>query len=177
MARDLRFAWEEVPQQMLDEQAQKVRDSLRGALLAWARSAGEGSDYTDNLPLQCLHPVGHWFEAPNLLRNGVLARLLVERPGLKYLMLHNIDTLGADLDPALLRLHAERQSCLSFEVITRRIDDRGGGLARVDGRVRLLEGLAMPREEDEFALSYYNTMTTWIDVDKLVAAFSLYRDH
>ncbi len=24
-------------------------------------------------------------------------------------------------------------ACLSFEVITRRIEDRGGGLARVDG--------------------------------------------
>ena len=37
-------------------------------------------------------------------------------------------------------------------MIRRRIDDRGGGLARVDGRVRLVEGLAMPREEDEFGL-------------------------
>ena len=30
--RDLRFAWEEMPQQLLDEQQQKVRDSLRTAL-------------------------------------------------------------------------------------------------------------------------------------------------
>ena len=36
----------------------------------------EAADYTDNLPEQCLHPVGHWFEIPNLLKNGVLARLL-----------------------------------------------------------------------------------------------------
>ena len=50
MVRDLRFLWEEMPQQRLDEQQQKVRDSLRAALLNWARSAGEGSDYTDNLP-------------------------------------------------------------------------------------------------------------------------------
>jgi hypothetical protein len=173
MVRDLRFQWEEMPQKLLDEQQQKVRESLHAALIGWAREAGEGNDYTDNLPLQCLHPVGHWFELPNLLRNGVLARLLEERPALKYLMLHNIDTLGADLDPALLGLHADRGACLSFEVITRRIDDRGGGLARVDGRTRLLEGLAMPREEDEFALSYYNSMTTWIDVDKLLDAFAL----
>jgi hypothetical protein len=176
MVRDLRFAWEEMPQKLLDEQQQKVRKSLHAALIGWAREGGEGNDYTDNLPLQCLHPVGHWFEVPNLLRNGVLASLLKERPSLKYLMLHNIDTLGAHLDPALLGLHAERQSCLSFEVITRRIDDRGGGLARVDGRVRLLEGLAMPREEDEFALSYYNSMTTWIDIDKLLIAFGLTKD-
>ena len=152
MARDLRFAWEEMPQQMLDVQAQKVRESLHASLIGWAEAAGGGSDYTDNLPLQCLHPTGHWFEVPNLLRNGVLARLLRERPQLKYLMLHNIDTLGADLDPAMLGRHIQRQACLSFEVIPRRIEDRGGGLARVNGRVRLVEGLAMPREEDEFQL-------------------------
>ena len=80
MERDLRFSWEEMPQQMLDEQQQKVRDSLRHALIGWAKQTGEGSDYTDNVPLQCLHPVGHWFEIPNLLRNGTLARLLEQRP-------------------------------------------------------------------------------------------------
>ena len=173
--RDLRFVWEEMPQQILDEQQQKVRDSLRHALINWASSAGEASDYTDNLPLQCLHPVGHWYEVPNLLRNGVLARLLAERPQLKYLLLHNIDTLGADVDPVLLGGHIRSGAGLTFEVITRRLEDRGGGLARVNGRVRLVEGLAMPREEAEFALSYYNSNTCWIDLDKLLAAFALTR--
>jgi hypothetical protein len=175
MVRDLRFAWEELPQKLLDEQAQKVRESLHAALIGWAERAGEGSDYTDNVPSQCVHPVGHWFELPNLLRNGVLARLLGQRPALKYLMLHNIDTVGADLDPTVLGLHIDRGSALTFEVIRRRIDDRGGGLARVDGRPRLVEGLAMPREEDEFGLSYYNSMTTWIDLDQLLRAFGLTR--
>jgi hypothetical protein len=173
--RDLRFAWQEMPHQLLDEQQQKVRDSLHSALIAWARSAGEASDYTDNLPLQCLHPVGHWYEIPNLFRNGVLARLLSERPQLKYLLLHNIDTLGTDLNAALLGLHIRSGACLTFEVISRRIDDRGGGLARVNGRTRLIEGLAMPREEAEFVLSYYNSMTTWIDLDRLLDAFALTR--
>ena len=175
MVRDLRFAWEEMPQQMLDEQQQKVRDSLRAALINWARATGEASDYTDNLPLQCLHPVGHWYEVPNLFRNGVLARLLADRPQLKYLMVHNIDTLGADVDPTLLGLHLTSGAGLTFEVITRRLEDRGGGLARVNGRVRLVEGLALPREEIEFQLSYYNSNTCWIDLDKLLAAFGLAR--
>jgi hypothetical protein len=175
MVRDLRFAWEEVQQKILDEQAQKVRESLHAALIGWAEKAGEGTDYTDNVPSQCVHPVGHWFEVPNLLRNGVLARLLGQRPALKYLMLHNIDTVGADLDPAVLGLHINRGSALTFEVIRRRIDDRGGGLARVDGRPRLVEGLAMPRERDEFDLSYYNTLTTWVDLDRLLAGFGLSR--
>jgi hypothetical protein len=175
MARDLRFAWEEMPQQLLDEQAQKVRDSLRHALIGWAQGAGEGNDYTDNLPLQCLHPVGHWYEVPNLLKNGVLARLLAENPNLQYLMLHNIDALGTDADPAILGWVIERDAAFTAEVITRCLEDRGGGLARVDGRLRLLEGLALPREEDEFTLSYYNSNTSWLHLDKLLTVFGLKR--
>ena len=175
MARDLRFAWEETAHQVLDEQKQKVRDSLHAAIIGWAERTGEGSDYTDNLPQQCLHPVGHWYELPNLLRNGLLARLLAERPALTWLFLHNIDTVGADLDPALLGRHIAGGSCLTFEVIPRRIEDRGGGLARVNGRPRLVEGLAMPREADEFKLRFYNTLSTWIDIDQLLAFFGLTR--
>jgi hypothetical protein len=175
MVRDLRFAWEETPHQLLDEQAQKVRESLQTALAAWAVRSGEGSDYTDNVSLQCLHPVGHWYEVANLFRNGILQELLAARPILRYLMLHNIDTLGAEVQAGLLGLHAASGHPLTFEVISRRIDDRGGGLARVNGRVRLVEGSAIPHEEDELALHYYNTLTTWIDVDKLLAIFGLNR--
>ncbi len=172
-ARDLIFAWEEMPQQMLDEQAQKVRESLRHSLIGWAREKGEASDYLDNVPTQCLHPVGHWFEPANLLRNGTLHTLLRERPQLKYLLLHNIDTLGAHLDPGLLGMHIARAATLTFEVIARRLEDRGGGLARVNDHVRIVEGLALPREEAEFDLSYYNSMTTWISIPKLLRVFSL----
>ncbi len=108
--RDLRFLWEETAQQILDEQQQKVRESLRAALIHWAQSTGEGSDYTDNLPNQCVHPVGHWYEIPNMLRNGLLKQMLDEQPQLEYLMLHNIDTLGANVDPGLLGRHIAGQS-------------------------------------------------------------------
>lgn len=176
MERDLRFAWEEMPQQVLDEQAQKMRESGHVALIEWARATGEASDYTDNLPGQCLHPVGHWYEIPNLLKNGLLAKLLAANPALKTLLVHNIDTLGADADPALLGLHLQSGNALTFEVTPRRLEDRGGGLARVDGRVRLVEGLAMPHEEDEFALSYYNSNTAWLDIDALLYVFGLTRE-
>mgnify|MGYP001819637468 FL=1 len=175
MVRDLRFLWEETPQQVLDEQQQKVRESLRQALINWAQQAGEGNDYTDNLPHQCIHPVGHWYEVPNMIRNGVLKQMLSKQPSLRYLMLHNIDTLGANVDPGLLGQHIDVASTLSFEVISRRIEDRGGGLARVDGRPRLVEGLAMPNEEAEFGLTYYNSMTTWIDIDRLLDVMGLTR--
>ena len=175
MERDLRFAWEELPQQMLDERAQKVRDSLRATLIAWARQMGEGSSYTDNVPMQCLHPVGHWYEVPNLIRNGTLVRLFEERPRLKYLMVHNIDTTGADVDAGLLGYHIEQGAALTTEVIARQVEDRGGGLGRIDGRIRLIEGLALPSDEIESHLSWYNSATYWIDIDQLLSMYGLTR--
>jgi hypothetical protein len=175
MVRDLRFTWEEMPQQLLDEQAQKVRESLHASLIAWAQEMGEATSYTDNVPMQCLHPVGHWYEVPNLIRNGTLLRLFEERPRLKYLMVHNIDSTGADVDPGLLGYHIEQGAALTTEVISRHLEDRGGGLAHVDGRLRLIEGLALPNEEIESRLSWYNSATYWIDIDQLLAVFGLTR--
>lgn len=176
MERDLRYAWEEMPQQLLDEQAQKVRESLNSALINWVHQMGEANDYVDNLPVQCLHPVGHWYDVMNVFRNGVLAKLLEERPQLKYLMVHNIDTLGANVDPAMLGHHIESGATMTTEVIRRRLEDRGGGLARVDGHLRLIESLAMPQEDIEFDLSYYNSSTTWIDIDRLLWLLALTRN-
>jgi hypothetical protein len=173
--RDLHFAWEETAQQRLDEQKEKMRESVRAALTGWARAAGEGNDYTANLPGQCLHPVGHWFELPNLLKNGTLARLLAAHPRLRTLLVHNIDTLGATLDPALVGWFQASGATLGWEVIPRRIEDHGGGLARVDGRLRMVEGLALPREADEFNLTYYSTNSCWVDIERLLALFQLTR--
>jgi hypothetical protein len=45
----------------------------------------------------------------------------------------------------------------------------------VNGYPRLIEGLALPSEEAEWSLSYYNSNTFWIDIDQLLAVFSLTR--
>ncbi len=60
-------------------------------------------------------------------------------------------------------------------MIPRRIEDHGGGLARVDGRLRMVEGLALPREADEFNLTYYSTNSCWVDIERLLALFQLTR--
>jgi UDP-N-acetylglucosamine pyrophosphorylase len=174
--RDLRFMWEEMPQQLLDEQAQKMQQSLRAALINWAKTNGEGEDYRDNLPSQCIHPVGHWYEIPNLFLNGTLQQLIQENPNLKHLLVHNIDTLGANANPAMLGYHIQQNKGMTIEVISRKLDDRGGGLAKVNGQTRLIEGLALPDEKQEFNLSYYNTNTFWINIDELLHAFGLNRN-
>ena len=174
--RDLRFMWEEMHQQLLDEQAQKVQQSVRAALINWAKSNGEGEDYRDNLPSQCIHPVGHWYEIPNLFLNGTLKKLIAENPNLKHLMVHNIDTLGTNADPAMLGYHIQNNKGMTIEVISRKLDDRGGGLAKINGQLRLVEGLALPDEKVEFNLSYYNTNTFWINIDQLLQVFGLNRN-
>jgi hypothetical protein len=75
----------------------------------------------------------------------------------------------------LLGQHIAAGATLSVEVTERRIDDRGGGLARVNGMVRLVEGLALPREEDEAKLGHDDTPTSWITIDPLLELFGLTR--
>jgi len=173
--RDLQFLWNETGRQLLDDRAERVGDSLRTALLAWASEMGEASDYRDNRPDQCLHPLGHGYELASLVLNGTLRRMLATRPGLTTLLLHNIDTLGADLDEGLLGMHLSGNPGLTFEVVPRRIEDRGGGLARVDGRLRLIESIALPDERIEWRLTWYNSLTTWIDIDHWLGAMGLDR--
>jgi len=65
---------------------------------------------------------------------------------------------------------------MTTEVIARHLEDRGGGLARVDDRARLVEGLALPDDEIESRLSYYNSATYWVDIDRLLEVFGLTRE-
>jgi len=175
MERDLRFFWEEQLQQKMDDHVQKVQDSQRKALIDWSKSMGEGEDYSESVPILRFNPPGHWHEIPNLIKNGILARMIRDNPRLNYLLCHNIDTLGASVDPCLLGLHIKCGSCLTFEVTPRRIEDAGGGLANINGHIQLVEGLALPRDEDEYRLSYYNTLTNWISIDHLLGYFGLDR--
>jgi UDP-N-acetylglucosamine pyrophosphorylase len=175
MERDLRFLWEEMPQEQLDENKQKVREAVRAAMIQWAKNTGECQDYTENIAQQRFTPLGHWYEVPNMLRNGVLAKIIRDYPDVENILLHNIDSLGVEVSPGGLNYHIKSGNALTFEVVPRRIEDRGGGLARINGKVRLLEGLAQPHEEDELMLSYYSTMTTWINIDKLLHIFGLSR--
>ena len=135
MVRDLRFAWEEMPQQILDEQQQKVRESLHAALIGWAQQAGEGKRLhrQSSRCNACIRSAtGSRF--PTCCATACCAQLL-ERAA------------AAQVPDAAQHRHAGRRpgsrrcwACtsragagLTFEVITRRIDDRGGGLARVNG--------------------------------------------
>ena len=178
MERDLRFAWEEMPQQLLDEQAQKVRESLHATLIAWAQAVGRGRATT---PTTCPR------SASTRSATGTKSRTCCatacwracsqERPQLQHLMLHNIDTVGADVDPALLGLHIEPGAAHDH-----RSDRRGTSKTAAAAWPASTAGCAWWKvwpcraRRTSSRLSYYNTLTTWIDIDRLLAVFGLDRD-
>ena len=45
----------------------------------------------------------------------------------------------------------------------------------MDGHLRLIEGFALPSERDQSVLSYYNSNTAWIDIDRFLNVFGLTR--
>jgi len=175
MIRDLLFHFQEELRQKEDEQKQKILESSQRAIIEWVKEKGEGEDFMEADPLLRFNPPGHWYEVPNLFKNGILSRILRNHPEVKYLMCHNIDTLGAWLDPAVLGMHIMTRACITFEVTPRMIEDTGGGLAKINGKIRLIEGMALPDEAIQYRLSYYNTLTNWIDIDKLLGYFGLDR--
>jgi len=62
--------WQETAQQKLDEQKEKMRESVRAALTAWARQNRPRPAIPRQSAESVPAPVGHWFEIPNLLKNG-----------------------------------------------------------------------------------------------------------
>ena len=109
------------------------------------------------------------------MANGTLARLLQEHPQIEHLLVHNVDTLGVLPTADHLAIHLAGGTPLTIELIERLSGDAGGSLALVDGRPRLLEGLAIPDERLELGLRWYNTNTTWVALDPFLALFGLDR--
>jgi hypothetical protein len=141
----------------------------------WVANRGETSDFREGEARGCLHPPGHARELPNLLENGVLADLLDAHPALEVLFVHNVDSLGARLDPGLLGWFLDQPLDVAFELMPRWHGDEGGALARVEGRLRLVEGLALPRAELAGSLSTYSSMTSWLSIDGWLASLGLSR--
>ena len=120
---------------------------------------------------------GDLFEA--LERSGTLDRF--RALGVEQLAVSNVDNLGARLDPVVIGAHLVADKPLTIEVTTKD-GDAGGAPARVDGRLRLVEGPCFPSAFDQDSIPVFNTNTavvsieaarlgrdlTWLYVEKLV---------
>jgi galactokinase/mevalonate kinase-like predicted kinase len=173
---DLREQMKPRLREIRDQESRRLARRSLDRLVNWISRLGPGEEFNLNTPIKRFYPAGHWYEIPNLIRNGTLGMMLRDNQNLRYLLVHNTDTLGAALDPVILGMHIGAGSSLSFEVLPRLWGDRGGVLAKVDGRVRIVEAGALPKPAYEDLFTYYNSLTTWIDIDEFLSSLWLTRE-
>lgn len=128
------------------------------------RLTPEGELYRDPNGRPSLHGPGHGdlFEA--LQRSGALAELT--DAGVRVVQVSNVDNLGARVDPVVVGEHLLGGRRVTVEVAAKR-GDTGGAPARVDGRLRLLEGPRFPAAFDQGSIDVFNTNTVTFDRDVL----------
>jgi UTP--glucose-1-phosphate uridylyltransferase len=105
---------------------------------------------------------GHGDLVEALPRSGALAELRAR--GVDVVTVSNVDNLGARVDPAVVGTHLLGGAPVTTEV-ARKQGDMGGAPARVDGRLRLLEGPRFPAAFDHGRIEVFNTNTAVIDLD------------
>jgi len=104
--------------------------------------------------------------------------------GVEYLLVANIDNLGATVDPVLPGLLSERspEKRILCEVSVKPPGQKGGTLARVRdpgaGREwpQIIEEFAFPRSFDQDAIPDFNNATYTISVPALLDLFAVDRD-
>ncbi len=97
--------------------------------------------------------------------SGQLAELRAS--GVRSVLLSNVDNLGAELDPLVVGYHLLRERPLTVELAETKGGDVGGTVARVQGKVRVVEGLCFPPGFNFERVRFINTNTFVISLDAL----------
>jgi UTP--glucose-1-phosphate uridylyltransferase len=111
---------------------------------------------------------GDLFDA--LRRSGTLDAL--RSRGVRYVMVSNVDNLGARVDATVVGAHIVVGRPLTCEV-ARKEGDMGGAPVRVEGKLQLLEGPRFPPSFDQSRVSVFNTNTALFDIDALDEDYDL----
>lgn len=111
------------------------------------------------------YATGHGDLAAALKRSGELDRFAAR--GGRRLVVANVDNLGATVDPAMLALHADLGGEITLEVVRREAGDQGGAVARVDGRIQVVEAFRMPADFPQARLTAFSTNTFIIETAAL----------
>ncbi len=92
--------------------------------------------------------------------------------GVEHVAVSNVDNLGARLDPVVLGSHLLAGRPLTMEVAAKE-GDMGGAPARVDSRLRLLEGPQFPPGFDHDTIRVFNTNTATVSLEALHRGYDL----
>ncbi|MEO6954438.1 MAG: UTP--glucose-1-phosphate uridylyltransferase [Polyangia bacterium] len=100
------------------------------------------------------------------LRTSGLLDAFLEKGG-RWLLVANLDNLGAAVDPAYLGACIASGAQLLVEVCPKEDGDHGGIPVEVDGKVQVLEEFRLPEAFAPDSVRVFNTNTMWIRADVL----------
>jgi UTP--glucose-1-phosphate uridylyltransferase len=111
-------------------------------------------------------------DLPSALRaSGALGRFLGQ--GGRLLVVSNVDNLAATLDPVILGAHLAAGVQMTVEAGRRQRGERGGILARVEGKLQIVEDFRLPQGFDPESAHHFNTNTFVLDARALDREFEL----
>lgn len=104
---------------------------------------------------------------------GLLQRF--QAAGGRYLLVRNVDNLGARVDPAILGFHIRSSRAATVELAPKWKGDAGGAPYLHQGRTQLIEGLRFPAGFDPDIVDVFNTNTLWFTAGEIDKSFPLGR--
>lgn len=153
-----------------------IREALGPTLDGWSvatfpqsvslRLTPEGGLFRDDAGALSPYPTGHG-DVPEALRASKLLERFVKGGG-RYVLVANLDNLGATLDPALLGWHLTRGKALTVEVADR-TGDKGGTPVRHQNRPVVCEDFRLPTGFDPMTVPVFNTNNFLVNADALAA--------
>lgn len=114
---------------------------------------------------------GHGDFSFALRASGLLETFLAG--GGKYLMLQNVDNLGARVSPAILGHHIQQRAEITCECAPKWPGDVGGSPYLLDGKLQLVEQIRYPDEFDPDIVDVFNTNTFHFTASALDRDFEL----
>ncbi len=134
------------------------------------RLESDGRLFHDAAGRPSLYSPGHGDFLDAFRRSGMLEQM--RSHGVRYVVVSNVDNLGARVDPAVLGMHVLEGKPMTAEV-ARKQGDMGGAPARVDGRLQLLEAPRFPPGFDQDSIPVFNVNTVTFDLAALDRDFDL----
>lgn len=116
---------------------------------------------------------GHGDFAGAFRASGCLQRFL--GAGGKWLLVRNVDNLGARISPLLLGQHIKAATDMTIELAPKWPEDVGGSPFCVDGKLQLVEQIRYPKDFDPNVVQVFNTNTFWFRAAALDREFDLGR--
>jgi UTP--glucose-1-phosphate uridylyltransferase len=130
----------------------------------------DGSVFRDAVGNASLYTPGHGDFFDSFRSSGTLERL--RQRGVAHVIVSSVDNVGARVDPRIIGAHVASGRPVTTEIVRRRLNDRGGAPARVQGRPQLVEGFRFPHRFEE-TLTAFATNTFVFDLDSIDRSYPL----